>query len=102
MMNQANQRVENIVASIKQVSLGAGEQAEASNRAVNASSTISNAAFATSQVITQVAERAGKSVEIAKEGSQAVQLTLDQMDEIRDAVEKSSQSVQLMIFPSNW
>ena len=96
MMNKANQQVEEIVVSIQEISNGSAEQTRASENAVKASSEISRAASSTSEIIEKVTESALNSVRIAEEGSHSVQQTLSQMDEIKGAVETSSQSIQAM------
>jgi methyl-accepting chemotaxis protein len=96
MMSKASQQVENIVSSVKQVSLGAADQAEASTAAVTASDEITRAAVSTAEVIEKVAQSALDSVSISQEGSDAVKQTLHQMDDIKQAVETSAQSIQMM------
>ncbi len=96
MMNKGTNSVQDIVKTIAQITKGAQEQSEASEKAVAASAQIANAVEATTQAIHLVNTAASKSTDIAREGTQSVQLTLQHMDSIQEAVGSSAASVQQM------
>ena len=95
-MGKATESVQNIAVSIHQIGQGAGEQAQAAEKAIDASIQISKAVDATSQAIRKVNESAETSVQIAQNGSKTVLQTLHQMNNIQQAVESSAQSIRLM------
>ena len=63
---------------------------------MNASDEIHRAASATSEIIGKVTDSAIESVHIAREGSQAVQQTLTQMNDIKGAVNESASSIETL------
>jgi methyl-accepting chemotaxis protein len=95
-MGKASSSVQNIVSTIQQITRGAQEQSEAAEKAVMASNRISQAVQSTTQAINSVNQTAAQSVKTAQEGTQAVRQTLQQMDNIQEAVEKSASSIMVM------
>jgi methyl-accepting chemotaxis protein len=92
-VNKANASVQNIVQAVREITRGAEDQAQAAQNVAQAVDQIEQATEAAAQSAKAVVDAAQASVETAGRGTEAVQATLQQMDEIQNAVGASAAAI---------
>lgn len=95
-VSHANTSIQNIAKSIEDIVQGTQEQARATESVSAAAGKISEVITATSQSIQYVNEAADQSVTLAQRGADAINQTLQQMNNIQTAVGNSANTISEM------